>query len=671
MQTRSLRLLTSMGLASCTLFGALFVLNAWGCAPTAVRAQEGTGVVRVATNGADAPDCGSAAKPCRTVQYAVDLASDGDQILVAAGVYTGVSPRAMGTSVMSQVVFITRSVTVRGGYTTADWSVSDPVANPTVLDAQQLGRVAVIWQPGSPVLENLRLTGGNGPAAGPNENCCGGILVLQSSASVSGCRIFSNTGGSAGGLGMWMSPVTLRGNEISSNTASAEYGGGLSLWGSDGATVAGNQVFGNVAAKGGGGLDVYKSDATFTDNTVHHNQALDADQGNGGGFHLSEGSDATVTGNWLALNHAGHDGGGIYVYSNTAAMQNNGLYSNVAGLRGGGVAIFEAGASLVSNTIGNNTSAQDGGGVCVDHSKSELRANTILSNTAGGNGGGIAIGSENRATLINNVVAHNGISVASDAYGSGIFIHDSTVELLHNTIADNSGRSRQAVVMGGSGTLILTNNIIAGHALGITVTVPASSTIIASHTLFYGNGTDYQDGVSSTGEVRGDPYFVNPMALDYHICHGSAAIDSGLNIAVTIDIDGDTRPIGPGYDIGADEARPGTVCLPTPTPSPTITPTPSPTGTPTATSTPSATATRTATATSTSTPTRTGTGTPTASFTTTPSSTVTETPATTASATTTPAATVTATMTSTATVTRSPSAATTVYLPVIVQNARP
>ena len=50
-----------------------------------------------------------------------------------------------------------------------------------------------------------------------------------------------------------------------------------------------------------------------------------------------------------------------------------------------------------------------------------------------------------------------------------------------------------------------------------------------------------------------DPAFVDPDNGDYRIGAGSAAIDAGVDAGVTTDIDGETRPFGAGYDIGADE----------------------------------------------------------------------------------------------------------------------
>ena len=153
-----------------------------------------------------------------SVQAAVDAASDEDVIKVAAGTYTGVEIRARDgfttTGVVTQVVYISKTVTVQGGYTTADWTTPDPVANPTTLDAEGQGRVFYITGDISPTIEGLMISGGH-------EEAGGGIFVITATATITGNWVYSNSATVfGGGIGVYSSNNTILGeNTITGNTS--------------------------------------------------------------------------------------------------------------------------------------------------------------------------------------------------------------------------------------------------------------------------------------------------------------------------------------------------------------------------------------------------------------------------------------------------------------------
>ena len=62
-----------------------------------------------------------------------------------------------------QTVYIAKPLILRGGYTTTNWLTSNPIAYPTVLDAQQAGRVVKVTGGISinVTLENLTVRGGS------------------------------------------------------------------------------------------------------------------------------------------------------------------------------------------------------------------------------------------------------------------------------------------------------------------------------------------------------------------------------------------------------------------------------------------------------------------------------------------------------------------------------
>ncbi|RLJ03768.1 MAG: hypothetical protein DRP08_03040, partial [Candidatus Aenigmatarchaeota archaeon] len=141
-------LLMMGGLCLITLLLALGIDN--------TPALANPGVIRVH------PTCNGIPAPCYTsFQDAVDAASPGDEIHIAQGAYTGVRQKGG----ITQVVYITKSLTLLGGWSN-DFSTRDPVAHPTVVDAQGLGRAVVVSGPVTVTLDGLRITGGNAQGLG-------------------------------------------------------------------------------------------------------------------------------------------------------------------------------------------------------------------------------------------------------------------------------------------------------------------------------------------------------------------------------------------------------------------------------------------------------------------------------------------------------------------------
>ncbi len=502
-----------------------------------------------------APSCVGAPVPCYTsVQDAVDAVDDADDVVkVAAGTYTdvnvGLRNDTTSTGLVTQVVYISKSVTIRGGYTPAFAEPPDPEANTTTVDAGGQGRVLYIAGDISATIEGLRITGGDavglgGSVYGEPDDCGGGVYIHQATVAISGSHIYSNTTGDkasgwagedrafGGGLyAAYGDDLFLSDNMIYSNTATGDFGcgAGLIVESSDHVTIIDNTVFGNRGATGpfgygacGGGM-VVSAQAGCTDATVRHNVI----------------SDNQAAGPW----------GGIVINCDGSTVSDNVISNNRAAYWGSGLAIYYSNNVTVSDNVivGNSVRVgydREGGGVYIENSR------------------GIA--------LINNVVADNWLT--DGGLGAGVYIRTSQCDIRHTTIVRNTGGDGSGIYVRGDpsigySTVVLTDTILVSQTVGITVAVGNTATLEA--TLWgsgdWANGADWGGAgtvLVGTHNYWGDPDFIDPGAGDYHIGAGSTAIDAGVDAGVSDDIDGDPRPAGGGYDIGADERRePGTLSV--------------------------------------------------------------------------------------------------------------
>ncbi len=99
--------------------------------------KAGATILRVAPTGNDSSGCGSEASPCRTLAFAIRQAAAEDEIRAAAGTYTGAGADPACALLFTAVLCVAdKPLTIRGGFSTTNWTSSDPVANPTIIDGQ-------------------------------------------------------------------------------------------------------------------------------------------------------------------------------------------------------------------------------------------------------------------------------------------------------------------------------------------------------------------------------------------------------------------------------------------------------------------------------------------------------------------------------------------------------
>jgi hypothetical protein len=449
------------------------------------------------------------------IQAAVDSAMDGDVIKVAAGTYTDINVRPRSditnTGFVTQVVYISKSITIQGGYTTAFIEPPNPDTNLTKLDAQGQGRVIYITGEVNPTVEGVYITQGNATGLGgdtswnaTNTDAGGGIYIVSGTATISNVVLFKNSGGVGGGIYLRNNSTVIENNSIFSNTTTHS-GGGIYV-DSSAPIINHNVISANIASHSGGGSSLVNNQGLFSDNAV-------------------------------ISNTAGYAGGGLILGNSETILKGNNIVDNQAGGPGGGLLLTQSSVTLNRNTIRRNISGVD--------------------NTFGGNGGGLFLTNSN-PLLSNNIIADNEI-IGDTIFdqGSAIYIRASSPRLLHTTIARNIGYGGGIFIDDDPtpSTVVLTNTIFVSHTVGISVsaghTAKLESTLWGTESWANGVNTSGLGVIVQNNDYVGNPMFVNFTSGDYHLMNGSDAINKGITAGVIVDIDGENRNTPP--DLGADE----------------------------------------------------------------------------------------------------------------------
>lgn len=449
------------------------------------------------------------ASPC-ALQTALAQAGDGDTIYLAQGTYTGTG---------AAVITITSSIALYGGWNGAAGGpvVRDPALYPAVLDGEGARRVIGIQGPVTVTLDGLTISNGY--------------------TSDRGAGLYSNK------ASLTIRDTTFYSNVVDSGSTANTFGGGAYI--EDGSLHLHASAFraNDAWCSGcpftkGGGLSIFIAPSIIEDCLF---EANDAWQGSGMSF----------------------DGGvplPLRIYH--TIFRENGLGKSPGsghGGYGGAVHIGQALAQVDDSLFILNRASNEGGALFFGSRELSLNSSIIVHNTSF-NVPAISIWNARPFTMTNNIIADNQPGRGTSA---AVVTNSSTGTLVHNTIARNINQSAEGcgVELRSGGPLTLTNTILVSHTIGIIASAGTTATLEA--TLWgigpWANGVDWAGaGTVITGLVNiwGNPRFLNPAGGNYHLGPGSAAVDAGVDAGVTTDMDGDPRPIGAGFDIGADEYRP-------------------------------------------------------------------------------------------------------------------
>lgn len=243
-------------------------------------------------------------------------------------------------------------------------------------------------------------------------------------------------------------------------------------------------------------------------------------------------------------------GGAIYVESEEASsISYNVFQQNEAGNGGGAINLGQESDVLIGfNTFTDNITGSYGAAINVDNGSTHIEGNWFSENSGEES---IMISSteayDNSVNIVNNMILHTTYASTPD-WGYGLRIqgqNNNVFYVYNNTI----GYNRSGIECSDTIELVVSNNIFYNNYS--TIRSYGNPELTGTSNVFY---LYTINDTPLNSPYYFDPKFLDPTNDDFHLGRNSQAIDLATNVGLRYDFEGNKRPIGEGYDIGADEA---------------------------------------------------------------------------------------------------------------------
>ncbi len=300
----------------------------------------------------------------------------------------------------------------------------------------------------------------------------------------------------------------------------------------------------------------------------------------GRGFLSYNGETVTFEGLTIKNGDAGeHNGGAIYFHHSSSSSFTDCIFASNSANWGGAVYYERSSfSSSFTNCTFTSNSANWGGAVYYFFSSSSLTNCTFISNSSSSNGGAIFFNHSSPLTTVTNCT----FASNSANWGGAVYYEYSFFSSFTNcTFTSNSAVLGGAIHVKNSSstsfssfincTITLNEASVQGGAIWCEIPLAPEDSITIKNCILWGNispegseiyenekpliitYSNIQGGHTGSGNINENPLFIN-ADNDYHLQPTSPCIDTGTAEGVpSDDLDGNYRPIGSGYDIGAYE----------------------------------------------------------------------------------------------------------------------